>query len=92
MTLVYDALAREEARREEWEDREYAAEIAEKKRQHELRLLKSKLKLTTRSKTVVKIVSSICSILPKTVVVFGIVCLLLANRPVPNSLYDYLAS
>lgn len=92
MATVIDLDEREIARREEWEELEFSATQEEKKRVHELRVLKQKLKYTTRWRSILRIVLSVCSVFPKCLVVIAITLLLLFARPVPNSLYEYLAS
>jgi len=91
MTVVRDLDQRDIERREEWEDREFFKEREAEKRQHELRVLKQKLRYTTRWKSIVRAVQLVCSVVPRCLVVVGIVLLLAIGRPVPNSLYDYLA-
>lgn len=92
MTVVRDLDQRDIERREEWEDREFFNEREAEKRQHELRVLKQKLRYTTRWRSIVSAVVAVCSIVPKSLVVVGVIFLLAIARPVPNSLYDYLAS
>lgn len=92
MATVIDLDQREIARREEWEEMEFSAAQEEKRRVHELRVLKQKLKYTTRWRSILRIVLGVCSVLPKALVVVGIVFLTAIARPVPNSLYEYLAS
>jgi cytoskeletal protein RodZ len=92
MATVVDLDEREIIRREEWEEREFYEQAEEKRRQHELRVLKQKLKYTTRWRSIVRLAVVACSIIPKSLVVIAITLLLLFARPVPNSLYDYLAS
>ncbi len=92
MTVVRDLDQRDIERREEWEDREFFKDREAEKRQHELRVLKQKLRYTTRWRSIVRAVVAVCSIAPKCLVVLCITLLLLFARPVPNSLYDYLAS
>ena len=92
MATVVDLDEREIIRREEWEEREFYEQAEEKRRQHELRVLKQKLKYTTRWRSIVRAVVAVCSIAPKCLVVIAITLLLLFARPVPNSLYEYLAS
>lgn len=92
MATVVDLDEREIIRREEWEEREFYEEAEEKRRQHELRVLKQKLKYTTRWRSIVRAIVAVCGVVPKCLVVLCITLLLLFARPVPNSLYDYLAS
>lgn len=92
MAIVQDLDQRDIARREEWEEMEFGATQAEKKRQHELKVLKQKLRYTTRWRTALRGILAVCSVVPKCLVVVGIVFLTAIARPVPNSLYEYLAS
>ena len=92
MAVVRDLDQRDIERREEWEDREFFKEREAEKRQHELRVLKQKLRYTTRWRSIVRAVVAVCSIVPKCLVVVGITFLAATGRPVPNSLYEYLAS
>lgn len=92
MATVIDLDQREIQRREEWEEKEFWAVEEAKRRQHELRVLKQKLKYTSRWRSIVKGIQLVCSVVPKTLLVVAIAFLLTIGRPVPNSLYDYLAS
>lgn len=90
MAIVHNEEVRLEARREEWEDREYYAELEKKRQIHELRVLKQKLKYTTRWKSIARIVGNICNIVPKCLAVISIVFLQAIGRPVPQELYTFI--